>query len=99
MIYFTPKDPGETEIFTFDFTAALGTGESIITAAVACTVVSGVDAGAAAMVDGAAQIDGTLVVQKIQAGISGNRYTLIATVTTSAGQTLMLAGGLSIQSL
>ena len=87
------------EIFTFDFTAALGVGETILSAAVSSAVISGVDPGAAAMVDGAPQLGAGLVSQKIQAGISGNRYKLIADITTSAGQTLMLAGGLLIQSL
>ena len=50
------------------------------------------------MVNGAAQIAGTTVLQKIQGGVSGAQYKLIATITTSAGQTLMLGADLPIQS-
>ena len=94
---FTPKAPAEIETFTFDFTAALGSGETINSASVTSSVVTGADPGIAAMISGAAQISAGLVLQKIQGGVAGVRYELQCTIATSAGQTLILAGDLLIQ--
>lgn len=86
------KDPEEIINVTFDFTSDLGT-EAIAAASqvVTIAVVNGVDAGAAAMLNGAAVIVGSTVRQSVMAGIHGNDYKLRCKVDTSGARRLVLA--------
>lgn len=92
MSTWSPKDPGSTEFFTVDFVRQLAPGDSIISASCACSVLSGADASAAAMVQGASVISGSNVSQSIQAGVAGVRYQLAFLVSTLQGETLRFAG-------
>ncbi len=90
------KAAGETQTYVFDFTSRLSIGETLLTAAVAATVWSGDDPLPSAIISGSASIAGPKVSQKVTAGVTGTVYDLVCTVTTSAGQTLQLAGYLAI---
>lgn len=86
------KDPEEIIIATFDFTKELA-DESISpgTAVVTIAVVNGVDAGAAAMLNGAPTTNAGLVFQSIQNGVDGNDYKLRCRINTSGARRLVLA--------
>lgn len=93
---FEPKLNAETVTETFDFSSRLAVSETLSTASVAATVYSGTDASPSAVISGSATISGTQVTQKVTGGIEGNVYILACTVTTSAGQTLVISGFLPI---
>lgn len=95
---FSPKRVIETEIFTVDFTSMLGPRETIKPNTVGepgnvvwtCTVVTGVDANVAALIQGAPTVTGGMVSQMIGSGLPSVEYAPICTVKTSLGQTLVL---------
>jgi hypothetical protein len=90
MADFTPKRVAEVETFSVDYTALLGTGETITSAVWSNSVKAGADANPGAMISGFAGIDGAVVNQKIQGGIAGVYYWPICTATTSANQIIVL---------
>ncbi len=90
------KRAAETRNEVFDFTSRLAAGETLSTATVTATVYSGTDASPSAVISGSASISGAKVTQKITAGTLGVMYLLSCSVTTSAGQTLLLEGILPI---
>jgi len=79
------KAPDEREPFTFDFSGRLGAGETITEITVTITVTSGTDPNPNAMIYGLPYSNGSLAIQGIQGGISGNTYHLNCHITTSAG--------------
>ena len=85
---FSPKRPDENEIFSHNFTPLLGTGETIVTSTVSCSVLEGVDSSASTMPSGSTIISGGKVSQYIQAGVNGVRYEILFSITTSTGQTI-----------
>lgn len=87
---FSPKRAMEVEVFTVDFSALLGTGETITSAVWTCSVKEGADASASSMIRGSASVSGAKVSQSIGGGVAGVFYAPICTATTSAGQTLIL---------
>lgn len=91
-----PKLLGEVVDVTFDFSSRLGVSETISTKSVAASVLSGVDASPSAIISGAASSSGAIVTQRLTGGVLGVLYELLATVTTSAGQTLQIAAYLAI---
>jgi len=90
------KPPTDTKSLTFDFTSEMAIAETISTKTVTATVFSGTDANPSAIVSGAATHNGQQVFQLITAGVLGVVYTLLCTITTSAGQTLTQACYLAI---
>lgn len=86
----TPKRVGETEIFAVDYTALLGTGETISSAVWTNSVKEGTDASPGSMITGSAAISGAVVSQKITGGVAGVYYWPICTATTSLGQIIVL---------
>ncbi len=90
-LVFDPKYVGETVVENFDFISKLASGETISgVPTVTATVWSGVDANPGNIVSGAASVAGTVVSQKLTAGVAGVLYLLKCTAGTSAGQTLIL---------
>jgi len=87
---------GETKTVTFDFTSQLAVGETISTKSCTAAVYSGTDASPSSIISGAASSSGAVVSQNITGGVAGVIYTVVCTITTSAGQTLMLAGFLTV---
>lgn len=93
---FSPKLQGKTILLPFEFVSDLAPTETISTQSVTCTVWSGIDANPSAMISGSASASGTVVTQKITAGVVGVVYYLLCTITTSLGQTLQSAGFLAV---
>lgn len=91
-----PKDVGETDVITFDFSLVLNTGETIVTAVVTSEVYAGVDPTPTALLFGPVQVTGLVVAQQIQAGLVGVEYLLRCTITTSAARTLVLSALLPV---
>ena len=95
-VQLAPKLVGETATYQFDFSSLLAVGETISTQSVAATTYSGTDAAPSSIISGSASASGAVVSQKITAGTVGVIYQLTCTITTSAGQTLLLAGYLAV---
>lgn len=95
-VIFDPKRSGETVTLQFDFASRLAVSETISTQSVAASVYSGTDASPSAIISGSATASGTIVSQKITAGTIGVTYSLACTITTSAGQTLLMVGFLTV---
>lgn len=92
-----PKGPAEIVVVAFEYTDDMEAGESIVGAAVSCTVAQGTDATPAAMLDGAAAIVGLDVQQRVTGGVLGNTYRLHCLATLSSGRRLELAALLPIR--
>lgn len=87
---FDPIDPGETEVFGFDFSLALATDETASGTLWDITLASGVDATPAVRLSGVATLTGAVTAQRIAGAQSGAVYRLRATIATSLGNTLSL---------
>jgi hypothetical protein len=89
---FNPLDPAslETATFTFDFSSMLGMGETILTATWTMQALNGLDQAPSSRLAGSPQISGNAVLQSIGTCVAGEQYRILATVTTSAAQTLTL---------
>ena len=93
---FPPKLSGETKSFVFDFTSSLAIGETVSSASVVATVWSGNDPTPSGIVSGAASVSSPQVTQTITAGVVGTIYQLICSAVTSAGQTLLGYGLMTV---
>ncbi len=89
------KDTTEIIPVLFDFTAVVGT-DTINTASVSVSVVTGVDATPSTILSGVALISGKLVTQWITLGLSGVLYHLRCTIVTSGGQTIVLPANIPV---
>ena len=100
-IDFSPLGAGalETSTFTFDFAALLGTGETISTVTWSMTALLGIDTSPASRLVGTPQVSGTQVLQRIGTAVAGETYRILATITTSASQTLTLYAHCQCQNL
>ena len=87
---FSPADPTEISVYSFDFTAALGIGETIGTAVWTIKAVVGTDATPANRLIGTSSTTGSVVSQKIGTLIQNVLYEVLCTITTSQNQTLNL---------
>jgi hypothetical protein len=79
------KYPPEDLVYSVDFMNLLA-GESISSSTWTCEVLVGTDAGAAAMISGAATVSGSTTSQRVINGIAGVLYLLTARVTTGTGR-------------
>lgn len=95
-LIFQPKVSTERLNLPFDFTSKLASGETISTQVVTSTTWSGTDASPSSMISGAASASGAIVTQLVIGGLPGVTYYLTCTITTSAGQTIVLPGFLVI---
>lgn len=93
---FSPKDPGETVLCTFDYTQSLGVGENILSAIISVLLRVGADDDPSAMIDGSVIISTPRVGQLITGGILGNVYHITCTATTSGDQVLILTSPMTI---
>lgn len=91
-----PKAPGETKLYSFDFTSQLSAAETISTKSTAATVYSGTDSSPSSIVNGSATSSGQVVTQSITGGTLGVTYVLTVTITTSLSQTLQMSALLTI---
>ncbi len=95
---FDPKKPAAQEYFALRFTRQLATGITIVSAVWTCTVVSGTDAAAAAMISGPAVIVGDKVSTLVIDGVDGVQYCLECMATFSDGQRVPLCATLWVRS-
>ena len=93
---FSPKDPAETLYYGIDFSALLGTGETITSATAAIRVTTGTDASPSSLLSGAPAISAGVVSQKVTGGVAGCTYLLGISITTSAGQTFVEAAPINV---
>ena len=93
---FSPIYTTEQVTLSFDFSSALAVGETLLTQAsplspaMSIGVVTGIDATPTSRFIGTPSIIGALVVQMIGALVPNTTYDVVATVSTSASQTLTL---------
>lgn len=87
---YSPSDVGEAETYGLDFARDLSTGETIVSVAWTCGVLTGVDPAPQDHVIGAGSINGTIAIQFLSGFLAGVNYRLMATVTTSTGETKSL---------
>lgn len=92
------KDPSEVIAVLFDFTAALEESESLATV-VGVTAHNAEDTSASNILLGAPILDGPVVQRWIRGGVAPTRYHLRATVTTSAGRTLVAPAELPVENI
>lgn len=85
-----PKDPGESKLYTMDWTASLNTGATVSTST--WTVPPGLTNVADAIVTGSKQTS-----VQISGGTDGQDYEVLNEVTTSDGETLRQAGLLRVR--
>lgn len=91
------KSPDSTIIVDFEFLSDLALTEELTSGEVVTVeVYSGTDLTPSALLDGTADILGTKVRQSITGGTVGNVYTLICSVDTSLGSTLIKSAKLAI---
>lgn len=93
---FPKKDPGEKFYISFDFTAELDAGETIVSVAITNEVIGGVDATPAAMLSGSATIQAGAVLQIIMGGKASCTYAPKCMATTSSGRILARAALLPV---
>jgi len=95
---FSYKFTTENKPLSFDFSQVLATGESLSTASCSVLVIDGTDASPSNLLSGGASIIGSKIYQQVHNGTAGVTYRLVATVTTSAGNTLVALGDLPVYS-
>lgn len=96
---FSPKDPSTEEYFDFDYAGdrRMAAGETILSASISISVVSGRDPNANSMLSGSVVISGRLVRQLVVDGVVPTKYHLKCLVTTSNGQILDSCGDFEVQ--
>ena len=93
---FSYKLTTENELFTFDYSPIIRTGETISSASCTVQVKDGSDSNPSAILVGSPAISGSQVVQRITGGLDGTTYRLEMTVTTSSTNVYTLVGDLSV---
>ncbi len=93
------KQPGESRLYSFDFSALLATGETLSSVNSVTYVGDGDPADTALTLSGSSAIVGKTVTQRILAGTSGVRYKVTTRVTTSLGNILEGEGILQVKDL
>lgn len=90
-----PKDAGEKYAIEFQYSSVLA---AITSATVTVQLLAGTDANSDDLLDGAPQISGTSVYQRVKAGVSGCTYKLRCTATDSgaAGETYVLTASIGV---
>lgn len=84
------KDPGETLLVEFDFSAELAAGETIETAVISCVLLKGYDVNPSGILADAAQLTTPKVFQLISGGVDGSYYKISCTASTSGGEIIIL---------
>jgi hypothetical protein len=82
------KDLSERDNFRFDFSRALGTGETVSSAVVTCEVASGTDASPSALLSGSPAVSSPNVTQLVIGGLVGVSYYIRCVATLSSGRVL-----------
>lgn len=93
---FSYKLTTENELFSFDFSQVLSTGETINSATCTVLVKDGTDPSPSSILVGSAVVVGAKASQRISGGISEVTYRLVMTVVTSLGNTYTATGDLPV---
>lgn len=93
---FTYKLTTENELFSFNYSPILASGETIDTASCTVQVKDGSDPNPSDIKVGVPAISGAVVVQRISGGLNGVTYRLEMTVTTSLTNVYTLVGDLAV---
>lgn len=92
------KDPAESLVCGFDFTAELDPGETITSAALSVDLLAGVDPTPAALLFDLPTIAAGVVLQPFRAGVDGATYRLRCEATLDpTGRVLVLAATLPVR--
>ncbi len=96
-----PKDPAEIKTVRFMYAGELERGVTIASMTMSIALAAGVDAGYAAVLDGAALIDNTTfdVLQRVKLGLADCDYELRCVATDSSGQKHLIAATLPVRNL
>lgn len=95
MSLLSPKDPAEIITLAFDFSAVAA---AVLAPMVSAAHESGpADPSPAAILSGAAQVQGATVLQKIVGGVAGATYRLRCQVDTPDGERFVLPARLSVR--
>lgn len=91
---FSPKDPAETVVLTFNFAPDLIAGETLTgTPTIALVQYSGAaDPALGSMLVCSPQLSGNNVLQTVTLGVNGANYAFTATCPTSTARTLSEGG-------
>jgi choline dehydrogenase-like flavoprotein len=96
-LMFSEKDPNEAVTYGVDFTNLLGSATISATTRY-LTVYQGTDATSASVLSGASASSGAVVTQRLAYGVDGCVYRVVFQVLTSAGDTLLEATYLPVNS-
>ena len=88
------KDPTESVYITFAYASELGSGETVGSATVTCTVLSGVDPNPSAVLVGAPSVQSPNVVQEVTGGLDGNQYLLLCVAPLAGSARVLTRKGL-----
>ena len=88
-VEFSEKKVAERVRVGVDFVRLLAAGESIVSAVVVASVLRGVDAAPAGLLNGACSVAGSNVWQELKDGVAGVYYTLEFAATTNLGHVLI----------
>lgn len=92
------KDPDESLVSAFDFSAEIDPGETLSSVLCSIAVLAGVDASAASVLFGSPTIAGGVVLQPFHGGVDGVTYTLRCVATLApTGRVLVLAANLPVR--
>ncbi len=91
------KDPAEALVADFSFANEIAVGETIASAQISCSVLSGKDATPSAVLSGAPNISGSSVLQRFHGGVAGATYLMRCVATLSSGRVLALAAILPVR--
>lgn len=94
---FDIKYPAEIVTLTFPYTKELNGANIIGVPVVTVTVVRGADPGSAAVINGAAQISGSAVLQSIINGLAECDYHFVSQADLSDGRRLLRSGTVSVK--
>jgi len=92
---FSPTSSNDSQIYGFDFSVALASGDGINSATFSLLPVVGTDPNPEGHLVGSPHINGLVVSQTIANLLSGVSYCVVCTITTLSGQTISVSAGLS----
>jgi hypothetical protein len=95
----SPKDPSEVVSVTFDFSSVITDITEVITSSTwTITPIIGIDANSSVMLATPTNVKSSTS-NNLSAGLNGNTYKILVSVTTNKSQTFKLAANIKVISL
>lgn len=91
---FAPKDPAESVVIDFDFSAE---ASSLSSPSVACSTLWSATNDTTDIRSGSPQVSGAHVLQRVAGGVDLTDYGLSCTATSASGDILVVAGVLPVR--